>query len=110
MTHFRLQEVAVEKWFSKDPPIVAFDDRLQYYIRTSDEVFALNLVKDHNCIQLQMEPLARAIQQHAKEWIKCYSNVLHDSAHTSLVNLKKQLDVSLLCIYFICFKLSLIFK
>ena len=71
-----------------------FDDRLQYYYRTMDEVETLTLVKDQDCIRLEMAPLARAIQQHAKEWIKCYCNVLHEAAKTSLMELKQQLEVS----------------
>ena len=79
----------------RNPPIVAFDDRLQYYLKTADEVFKQNLIKDQNCIRLQMDPLARAIQQHAKEWIKCYCNVLLTSASTNLTELKKELDVNI---------------
>ena len=35
---FLLQQAAVEKWFSKQPSVVSFDDRLQFYNKTIDEL------------------------------------------------------------------------
>ena len=40
-----------------------------------------------------MDPLARSIKQHAKDWIKCYGDVLYDSAKTGLFSLKRELEV-----------------
>ena len=90
-----LQSSAVEKWFAKGPSVVAFDDRLQYYFKTMEEVQSVALVKDQESIRLHMEPLAAAIKTHAKEWVKCYGNVLHDSAKTALFSLKHDLEVSI---------------
>ena len=88
-----VQAAAVEKWFQKGPSVVAFDDCLQYYYKTMEDVDNLALVKDQDCIRLHMVPLADAIKQHAKQWIKCYGNVLHDSAKTGLYALKSELEV-----------------
>ncbi len=94
ITRDSFQSSAVDKWFSKSPTVVSFDDRLQYYYKTMDEVENLPMTKDQECIRLHMAPLARSIKQHAKEWIKCYGNVLHESAKTGLMQLKQQLEVS----------------
>ena len=88
----------MEKWFLKQPSVVSFDDRLQYYYRVIDEVDNLAMTKDQDCVRLHMAPLARAISQHAKEWIKCYGQTLQTSAQTGLAALKQELDV---CILFI---------
>ena len=58
-----------------------------------DEVDHVPLVKDQECIRLHMAPLASSIKSHAKEWIKCYGNILHDSAKTGLNSLKHELEV-----------------
>ena len=50
------------------------------------------LIQD--CIRLHMDPLARSIKQHAKDWIKCYGDVLYDSAKTGLFSLKRELEVN----------------
>ena len=39
-----------------------------------------------------MAPLSRAIQQHAKQWIDCYGNVLMESAKTGLNALRNRLE------------------
>ncbi len=40
------KSAAVEKWFLKGPSVVSFDDRLQYYCKTMDELDTLALIKD----------------------------------------------------------------
>ena len=37
---------AVEKWFQKEPSVVSFDDRLQYYCKTMEELDNVALIKD----------------------------------------------------------------
>ncbi len=37
---------AVEKWFTKNPSVVSFDDRLQYYCKTIEELDNVPLVKE----------------------------------------------------------------
>jgi len=48
------KQAAVEKWFSKGPSVVSFDDRLQYYYKTIDEVGNLPLTKDQECIRYKI--------------------------------------------------------
>ena len=40
-----------------------------------------------------MEPLAVAIRAHAKQWIDCYGQILHDSSKKALKTLKDELEV-----------------
>ena len=40
---------AVEKWFQKEPSVVSFDDRLQYYCKTMDELDNVALEKEQVC-------------------------------------------------------------
>jgi hypothetical protein len=49
-----LQQAIADKWFQKGPTVVAFDDKLQYYYKTIDEVDIEPLVKDQECIRLHM--------------------------------------------------------
>ena len=74
---------------------MSFDDRLQYYYKTMDEIENLPLLKDQECIRLHMGPLASAIKQHANDWIKCYGGVLYESAKSGLFSLKSTLEVSI---------------
>ena len=57
-----------------------------------DEVGGLPVLKEQESIRLHMAPLANAIRNHAKEWIKCYGQILHDSAKSSLNALKNELE------------------
>ncbi|CAH1801914.1 unnamed protein product [Owenia fusiformis] len=86
------KSVSVEKWFAKDPSVVSFDDRFQYYFKTIDDVENLPLVKDQECIRLHMAPLASAVKEHAKQWIETYGTTLRDSAKTQLYSLRDEFD------------------
>ena len=88
-----VQQAAVDKWFSKKPSIVSFDDRLQFYHKTIDELSTgVQLHKDQDCVHLHMTPLAEAIRNHAKQWITCYGTVLFESSKKSLKALKEELE------------------
>ena len=76
--------------------MVSFDDRLQYFFKTIDEVADLAMVKDQECIRLHMEPLATAVKKHAKQWIECYGTVLRDSGKSGLYSLKQDIEVSII--------------
>ena len=54
----------------------------------------MNLIKDQQCIQLDMSPLALSIKQHAKQWIECYGSTLRESAKTELLGLDSLFKVS----------------
>lgn len=73
---------------------MAFDDKLQYYYKTIDEVDIQPLVKDQECIRLHMGPLASSVKENSKQWIGCLGKILHDSAKESLFKLRDELDVS----------------
>ncbi|ESO91629.1 hypothetical protein LOTGIDRAFT_122204, partial [Lottia gigantea] len=81
-----------DKWFSKGPSVVEFDDKLQYYYKTIDEVAALPTVKEQDFIKLHMGPLATDVKKHAKQWIDCLGNILHTSAKESLDQLWNMMD------------------
>jgi len=87
------QDAIVDKWALKDPSLVEYDDRLQYYVKTATDVGAMNLFKDQDCIRLHMGSLVDSIKRHAKEWINTYGRVLQDSASTRLGSLSEQLAV-----------------
>ena len=73
---------------------MAFDDKLQYYYKTIDEVDIQPLVKDQECIRLHMGPLASSVKDNAKQWIECLGKILRESAKETLFKLRDELDVS----------------
>ncbi|XP_067660223.1 dynein axonemal heavy chain 10-like [Haliotis asinina] len=81
-----------EKWFQKGPTVVAFDEKLQHYFKTIEEVAMLPVIKDQECIRLHMEPLSRAVKENATQWIDCLGKLLRDSAKESLYELQDSLE------------------
>ena len=67
-----LQQVLADRWFQKDPTVVSFDNKLQYYFKTIDEVEAIPVVKDQECIRLHMGPLATSVKGRAQSMFKIY--------------------------------------
>lgn len=72
---------------------MAFDDKLQYYYKTTDEVKALPTEKNQECIKLNMTQLSAAVQQHAEKWIQKLGDILSASAMESLTSLNEELEV-----------------
>ncbi|KAL3856163.1 hypothetical protein ACJMK2_010948 [Sinanodonta woodiana] len=86
------KQALADRWFQKNPTVVSFDDKLQYYHKTIDEVENQPTVKDQECIRLHMGPLASSVKEHAKQWISCLGKLLRDSAKEGLYKLRDKLD------------------
>lgn len=87
------QQAKADKWFSKEPGIVAFDDRFQFYQKIKEEVAKMAVQKDQEFIQLHMNSLQHSVQQHIVQWTDIYGKLLRDSAKTSLYSLKDDIEV-----------------
>ncbi|XP_050408300.1 dynein axonemal heavy chain 10 [Patella vulgata] len=86
------KQVIADKWFAKGPSVVDFDDKLQYYNKTTDEVASQPIVKDQDFIRLHMGLLATDVKKNAKQWIECLGTILHNSAKESLNELWNMMD------------------
>ncbi|XP_064612357.1 LOW QUALITY PROTEIN: dynein axonemal heavy chain 10-like [Liolophura sinensis] len=86
------KDAIADRWFQKGPSVVAFDDKLQYYYKTTDEVKALPTEKNQECIKLNMTQLSAAVQQHAEKWIQKLGDILSTSAIESLTSLNEELE------------------
>lgn len=84
----------VEKWFQKTPSLLEFDERLQYYTKTVNEVGAMTMYKDQDFIRFHMGPLADSIKQHCRLWLQTYGKVLQDSATLALAAIRDLLQVN----------------
>ncbi|XP_076453104.1 dynein axonemal heavy chain 10-like [Babylonia areolata] len=86
------KQALAEKWFQKEPSVVWFDDRLQYYNKMMDEVESQPTTKDQDCIRLSMTQLASSVVNHAKQWESVLGKILRDSAKENLFGLRDMLD------------------
>ncbi|KAL5017096.1 hypothetical protein ScPMuIL_006685 [Solemya velum] len=86
------KQAIAERWFLKNPSVVAFDDKLQYYQKSIEEMANLPMVKNQDCIRLHMGPLASSVREHANQWIGCLGKLLRDSAKENLFQLRDTLD------------------
>ena len=92
---WKADKVAIcEKFFSKNPSVVLFDEKMLFYNRTIEEINLAPKVKDIEFIKLSMRNLTDGLIIHAKEWIKCLGKLLNESAKTNLLDLKSALEVS----------------
>lgn len=83
-----------DKWFSKEPTIVNFDDKFQHYQKMTEDIEKMPLTKNQECITLHMSSLQFAVKNHVVQWINIYGKILHTSASTSLFSLFEEMQVS----------------
>lgn len=69
---------------------------LNYY-KTIDEITALPKDKDIDFVRLSMKSLCESMVNHCREWMKCLSQQLNESARKKLHELKVKLDVRKSC-------------
>ncbi|XP_058850532.1 dynein axonemal heavy chain 10 [Acipenser ruthenus] len=83
--------IVMEKFAAKKPSCVAYDEKLQFYSRITQEVAQQALVKVEQCLQLNLESLARTVEENAKGWVNSLGKLLNESAKEELYNLKDEL-------------------
>uniref|UniRef100_A0A8C1QBG0 Dynein heavy chain 10, axonemal-like n=1 Tax=Cyprinus carpio TaxID=7962 RepID=A0A8C1QBG0_CYPCA len=83
--------IVMEKFAAKKPSCVMYDEKFQFYVRVSNEVAKQPLVKHEHIIRLNLEPLARAVQENAQAWVTSLGRLLNDSAREELFNLRNEL-------------------
>uniref|UniRef100_A0A2K5DJP1 Dynein axonemal heavy chain 10 n=1 Tax=Aotus nancymaae TaxID=37293 RepID=A0A2K5DJP1_AOTNA len=84
--------IVMEKFAAKRPPCVAYDEKLQFYSKITYEVTRHPLIKDEQCIRLQLGPLANTVQENAKSWVISLGKLLNESAREELYNLHEEME------------------
>ncbi|XP_069475795.1 dynein axonemal heavy chain 10 [Ambystoma mexicanum] len=82
----------MEKFAAKKPACVTYDDKLQFYTRIAQEVTEQALIKDEQCIRLNLAPLAYTVQENARAWVISLGKLLNESAREELVSVQEQLQ------------------
>ncbi|XP_077418138.1 dynein axonemal heavy chain 10-like isoform X2 [Vanacampus margaritifer] len=80
-----------EKFADKNPSCVMYDQTLLFYAQINQRVVLESLFKNIHIIQLNLEPLARTVQETAESWISSLGSLLNKSAKEELYNLKEEL-------------------
>lgn len=106
--------IVLEKFAAKKPSCVTYDEKFQFYIKVCQEVARQPLVKNEHIIRLNLDPLARAVQENAQAWVTSLGRLLNETAREELFNLRNELLVrtlmlSYLLSYLQCF-LNVVFK
>uniref|UniRef100_A0A8C4WLB8 Dynein axonemal heavy chain 10 n=1 Tax=Gopherus evgoodei TaxID=1825980 RepID=A0A8C4WLB8_9SAUR len=84
--------IVMEKFAAKKPACVTFDEKLQFYIKIAQEVTQQPLIKDEQCIRLNLGPLAYTVQENAKGWVTSLGKLLNESAKEELFSLQEEIE------------------
>uniref|UniRef100_A0A8C4UNG2 Dynein axonemal heavy chain 10 n=1 Tax=Falco tinnunculus TaxID=100819 RepID=A0A8C4UNG2_FALTI len=84
--------IALEKLAAEKPTCVTFDEELQFYMKVAQEVNEQPLIKDEQCIRLQLTPLAYTVQENARGWVISLGKLLNESARQELFGLQEEIQ------------------
>ena len=73
---------------------MAYDEKMHVYSSVAVEIAGHPLSKEVEFALLDMDPLARALQENARCWVTALGKLLNESAKESLTGLGNQLQVS----------------
>uniref|UniRef100_A0A8C9TU55 Dynein axonemal heavy chain 10 n=1 Tax=Scleropages formosus TaxID=113540 RepID=A0A8C9TU55_SCLFO len=83
--------IVMEKFAAKKPSCVAYDEKLQFYTWVCQEVAEQPLWKDEHVLRLNLEPLARSVQENARAWVSSLGHLLNESTRDDLFKLHDEL-------------------
>ncbi|PVD32839.1 hypothetical protein C0Q70_08286 [Pomacea canaliculata] len=86
------KQALVEKWVQRDPSVVWFDNKLQYYRKIVEDVQSLATTRDQECIRLSTSQLASSVISNAQQWMEVLGKILQDSTRENLHRLRDMLD------------------
>ena len=90
---FFFSKLAVcEKFASKNPSVVAYDEKFLQYYKTIEEIQALVKSKDIEFVRLSQRSALDSIIHHSKDWMKCLGHQLNETCKKSLYDLKHRID------------------
>uniref|UniRef100_A0A8C3JB17 Dynein axonemal heavy chain 10 n=1 Tax=Calidris pygmaea TaxID=425635 RepID=A0A8C3JB17_9CHAR len=84
--------VVTERLAAEKPACVTFDEQLQFYLKVAQEVTQQPLIKDEQCIRLQLAPLVYMVQENAKGWMTSLGKLLNESARKELFGLHEEIQ------------------
>uniref|UniRef100_A0A8B9GGE7 Dynein heavy chain tail domain-containing protein n=1 Tax=Amazona collaria TaxID=241587 RepID=A0A8B9GGE7_9PSIT len=87
------KDIAVEKLAAEKPACVTFDEQFQYYLKIAQEVTQQPMIKDEQCIRLQLAPLACTVEENARSWVMSLGKLLNESARQELFSLQEEIQV-----------------
>lgn len=90
------KDVVIEKLAAEKPACITFDEELQFYMKVAQEVTQQPLIKDEQCVRLQLAPLACTLQASARGWVTALGKLLNQSAREELFRLQEEIQVGVL--------------
>ncbi|NXI62875.1 DYH10 protein, partial [Anseranas semipalmata] len=87
------KDIAIEKFAAKKPACVTFDEKLQFYMKITQEVTQQPLIKDEQFIRLQLGPLVYTVKKNARDWMISLGKLLNESAREELFSLQEEIGV-----------------
>uniref|UniRef100_A0A8C3GNJ8 Dynein axonemal heavy chain 10 n=1 Tax=Cairina moschata TaxID=8855 RepID=A0A8C3GNJ8_CAIMO len=90
------KDITVEKFAAKKPACVTFDEKLQFYMKITQEVTQQPLIKDEQFIRLHMGPLVYMVKENARDWMISLGKLLNESARQELFSLQEEIEVGVL--------------
>ena len=84
----------MEKFASRKPSCVSYDEKLQFYSNLALEISNQALVKDSEFVRTQLHQLAGTVKAHALSWVEAVGKLLNESAKEIVGVLKHKLEVN----------------
>ncbi|NXJ94226.1 DYH10 protein, partial [Corythaixoides concolor] len=89
------KDIVMERLAAEKPSCITFDEKLQFYTKVAQEVTQQPLIKDERFIRLQLAPLACAVQENARGWMRSLGKLLNESAREELFSLQQEIQVGI---------------
>ncbi|XP_064889438.1 dynein axonemal heavy chain 10 isoform X2 [Columba livia] len=86
------KDAVIEKLAVEKPACITFDEELQFYMKVAQEVTQQPLIKDEQCVRLQLAPLACTLQASARGWVTALGKLLNQSAREELFRLQEEIQ------------------
>ncbi|KAJ8266677.1 hypothetical protein GJAV_G00133350 [Gymnothorax javanicus] len=84
--------IVIEKFASKKPSCVSYDEKLQFYSQVSQDVALEPVEADVKVVRLNMRRLSHSVLENTQAWVHSLGRQLNESACENLYSLRNELQ------------------
>lgn len=90
------KKVVCDKYLNRRIPLVRLDEKFIFFTQIINDLESVKSYYDIKSIRINLQPLIRAIIEHAVEWRNTLGNMLSDRTSVEMVTMNAQFKVNIL--------------
>lgn len=93
------KKVVCDKYLNRRIPLVRLDEKFIFFTQIINDLESVKPYYDIKSIRINLQPLIRAIIEHAVEWRNTLGNMVRDRTSVEMVTMNVEFKVNIFSLY-----------